>query len=174
METKVVDFNHTYSLTKGMSMQKKMRSTPLKDWLTDPELKDRLSGTLKKNASIGFKYLSQLNEEALAQTLGWGFESSPTTFITFNDAITEGDCHSLTEVGWHVDRLLSTHIFDEDHFELKYIVVQDYNGKIERQGIGVVLRETSISWVMKGHLVFSLLTEYDSDKKEWTDCLNPF
>lgn len=174
METKVVKLKHEYNLTSGMLMQKKMRMTPLKEWLIESDLKDRLSGTLKKNATIGFKSVSQLNEEALAQTLGWGFESLPTTFVTFNEAITEGDCHSLTEVGWHIDRLLNVHIFEEDIFELKYIVIHDTDGNIQRQGVGVVLKETSVSWIMKSHLVFALLTEYDNKQKEWSDCLNPF
>lgn len=176
METKKVNFTKDYDYTKGIKMQKKkkMRETPLKDWLVDFELKDRLSGTLKKNASIGFKYINQLNEEAIAKTLGWGFESAPTTYITFNDAITEGDCHSLTEVGWHVDRMLNIHVFEEDIFSLKYIVVQDFEGNIIKQGVGVILKETSISWIMKGHLVFAILTEYDNKTKSWTECINPF
>jgi hypothetical protein len=175
METKIVKLtDKVLGVSNGLTIQHQMRSTPLKEWLKQPNLSGRLSGTLKKNASIGFKHISQLNHEALCQTLGWGFESAPTTYITFNDAITEGDCHSLTEVGWHVDRMLNIHPFDEDVFELKYIIIQDAAGNIERQGVGVVLKETSIQWVMGGHLIFALLTEYDLVKQEWTDCVNPF
>lgn len=151
-----------------------MRSTPLKNWLITPDLADRLSGTLKKNARIGFKYYEQLKHEAIAQTLGWGFEMMPTSYITFNDAMTEGDCHSLTEVGWHVDRMLYLNPFKEDVFELKYIIIQNVDGFIERQGVGMVMKQTSISWIPDGNLVFALLTEYDVNKKTWTDCVNPF
>lgn len=160
--------------SKGLQFQVKMRSTPLKNWLSDVELSDRLSGTLRKNARVGFRHSSQLEHEAICQVLGYGFESMPSTYVTFNDAISEGDCHALTEAGWHFDRMLSIHPFDEDHFELKYINVQDKNGKIERQGVGVILRETSIQWVRPGTLVFCILAEFDATKSEWKDCINPF
>lgn len=176
MQTEVVSINELFKgqLTPGLQLLVKMRETSLNEWLKTPELADRLSGTLKKNARIGFKYYNQLEHEALCQVLGYGFESIPTTYITFNDAITEGDCHSLTEVGWHFDRLLSINIFPEDFFELKYINIQDIHGNIERQGVGIIVRSTSIQWVRKGQMVFSLLTEYDANKKVWTDCINPF
>lgn len=170
METIIVKQKETPTLINRILM----RETPLDKWLTTPELNDRLSGTLKKNARIGFKYREQLKHEAIAQTLGWGFEAIPTTYVTFNDAMTEGDCHSLTEVGWHVDRLLYLNPFIEDEYELQYIIVQDVHGNIERQGVGLILKQTSISWIPKGNIVFALLTEYDSVKKTWTECVNPF
>lgn len=177
METVVLESKKVEELvteSQGLNLLFKMRSNPLSIWLKDKDLSDRLSGTLKKNARLGFKYMDQLRHEALCQTLGWGFESMPTTYITFNDAITEGDCHSITEVGWHVDRLFALNLFTEDYYELKYINIQDTNGNIERQGIGVILRTTSIQWIPKGHLVFALLTEFDNKTNTWSDCINPF
>lgn len=162
------------NLSKGLKNQVLMRTTPLKNWLSNQDLSDRLSGTLKKNARIGFRHFDQLQHEAIAQTLGWGFEIIPTTYITFNDAITEGDCHAITEVGWHVDRLLNIHPFDEDVFELKYIIITDKDGNIDRQGIGVILKETSIQWISTSSLCFALLTEYDNVNKKWSNCVNPF
>ena len=159
--------------TSGLKVQVIMRLTPLAEWMNTDVLRDRLSGTLKKNAGIGFKYMGQLEHEALCQTLGWGFESMPTTYVTFNDAVTEGDCPQLTEVGWHVDRLIHTNIFD-DVFELKYINIQDTVGNILRQGVGVIVRETSVQWVKKGNLVFTLLTEFNPKTGQWSDCVNPF
>lgn len=158
----------------GVQVLVKMRTTPLKDWLTDISLSDRLSGTVKKNSKVGFNVNLQLEHEALCQTLGWGFESIVSTRVNFNDAISEGDCHSLTEVGWHFDRMTQIQLFPEDYFELKYIVIQDEAGNIQRQGIGIIVRETSIQWIKKGKLVIAMLTEYDLAKKEWTDCINPF
>ena len=160
--------------SNGIKNQILMRQTPLGKWLSDPFLSDRLSGTLRKNARIGFKHINQLEHEAICQTLGYGFEIRPTTYITFNDAITEGDCHSITEVGWHIDRMLNIHPFDEDIFELKYIVVKDQMGNDEKQGVGVILKETSIQWIKPGSLCFAILTEFDPKSKEWTECINPF
>lgn len=174
METKVVPILISSGISRGLDNQILMRTTPLRQWLTNDVLKERLSGTLRKNARIGFKFNSQLVQEAICQTMGWGFESLQTTYITFNDAITEGDCHSLTEVGWHVDRLLTINPFSEDYFEIKYINIQDLNGNIERQGVGIIVRETSIQWVSPSNLIFALLTEYNPKTNQWTDCVNPF
>jgi len=176
MYTKTVELNKELKNinNKGISLQVLMRETLLKDWLKTESLLDRLSGTLRKNARIGFKYNSQLEQEAICQTLGWGFELLPTTYLTFNVAISEGDCHSITEVGWHFDRLLSVHIFPEDIFELKYINIQDIEGNIERQGIGIIVKETSIQWIGNSKLCFALLTEYNNKTKEWSECVNPF
>ncbi len=176
METKTIEIPPYWKdvPNKNIQNQLKMRETPLSKWLEDVFLKDRLSGTLRKNARIGFKYLDQLRQEALCLTLGWGFECLKSTYVTFNDAISEGDCHALTEVGWHIDRLINIHPWEEDTFILKYIVVQDKKGNIEKQGIGVVVKETSIQWIGPGNLVFAILTEYDPIKEIWSPCTNPF
>lgn len=176
METKIVKINKDLEKLDipGVKMQVLMRCTPLSKWLQINDLADRLSGTLKKNARLGFKHYSQLEQEAICQTLGWAFEIIPTTYLTFNDAITEGDCHSLTEVGWHVDRLLATHIFPEDIFEIRYINIQDQEGNLLRQGVGIIVKQTSVQWIKNGSMCFALLTEYDPKLKTWTECLNPF
>jgi hypothetical protein len=176
METKIVKLNKELlnCSTEGIQMQNLMRLTPLNEWLNKPKLSDRLSGTLKKNAKLGFKHYSQLEHEAICQTLGWGFEIIPTTYLTFNDAITEGDCHPLTEAGWHFDRMLAIHIYPEDIFEIRYINIQDQEGNLIRQGVGIIVKQTSIQWIKKGSMCFALLTEYDIKTKQWTDCLNPF
>lgn len=176
METKIQPLSDYWKNceSKGIKNQITMRTTPLQEWLTHPLLKDRLSGTLKKNASVGFKYLEQLKNEAICQTLGWGFQIMKSTYITFNDAITEEDCPPLTEVGWHTDRLLNIHPWEEDEFVLKYIIVQDKRGQIQKQGVGVVVKQTSIQWIGSGNLVFALLTEYNPISEEGSPCTNPF
>lgn len=151
-----------------------MRSSTLKEWLIDNQLSERLSGTVKKNARIGMKFQWQLLHEALCQTLWWWFEIMPSTYITFNDAITEWDCHSLTEAWRHIDRLLNIHIFPEDVFETKYINIQDQAGNIERQWVWIVVKQTSIQRIGKWKLVFALLTEFDPVKKSRSPCVNPF
>lgn len=118
--------------------------------------------------------MEQLKSEEIAQVFGYGFEIMPTTYLNFNDAMSEGDCHALTEVGWHADRMIFLNPFGSDEFKVSYIVVQDINGNIERQGIGIILLKTSVKWISPGSCVFSLLTEYDPIKKEWSNCINPF
>lgn len=175
METQIKPINEDLKKvnTPGLQLQVKMRSTPLNKWLSDKELSERLSGTLRKSARIGMKHNILLEHEAICQTLGWAFEVAPTTRINFNDAITEGDCHSLTEAGWHIDRIISSWIWPEDQFECKYIIIDDMDcGR--REGVGIVCKSTSVQWVGNGKLVFALIAEYDAEKKSWKEAVNPF
>lgn len=112
MNTEIAPITKEYS-TSGLSNLIKMRNCKLTEWLTDPFLSDRLSGTVKKNAKLGMKVVDQLRHEALCQTLGWTWESVQSSYLNYNDAISEGDCHSITEAGWFADRWLALKIFDE-------------------------------------------------------------
>lgn len=174
METTILPISKELKNSKipGLQLQVRMRTTPLNEWLKDKELSERLSGTLRKNARIGMKSYSQLEHEAICQTLGWGFEAMPTTRLTFNDAISEGDCHAITESGWHIDRLLATWIWPEDRFECKYIIIDDGCGL--REGIGVVCRETSVQWLGNGKMVFAIIAEFDRNNNKWKEAVNPF
>lgn len=172
--TKIVNAANTTARTRGMILRDKMRKTPLNEWLTDVELSDRLSGTVRKNSRLGFKYLDQLRVEALAQTLGWIFESIPSTYVTLGEPISEGDCKAITEVGWHADRLISLNPYEEDIYTLKYIIVQDAECNVEREGLGLVLEQTSIQWIGAGRICFALLTEYNKETRKWSECENPF
>lgn len=174
METKIVKLSLKNGLSQGIDNQLLMRSSKIEDWLSNDSLNLRLSGTLRKNALLGFKYKSQLYQEALCQTLGWGFEMEYSSYITTGVPITEGDEKSLTELGWFVDRLLFIKIFDEDVYELRYINVQDEEGVIIKQGIGIIVKETSVQWIPKNHIVFSIVSEFDMYTKKWKEALNPF
>lgn len=161
-------------LTDGLKIQVLMRMISPAQWLEHDQLKNFLSGTVKKNALIGFKVVRQLRGEAIAQTLGWGFEIYPTSYITFNDALSEGDCSAITESGWHIHRMINIRPFSEDVFETKYICVHDSEGRIEKQGVGVVVKQTSVQWIGSGNLCFAILAEYDPKTKTFNECENPF
>ena len=175
MNTEIVAFNKKIheSMLPGIKMQAKMRDCKLTDWLSTPILSDRLSGTVKKNAKLNMKYTDQLRHEALAQTLGWTWESVQSSYLNFNDAISEGDCHAITEAGWFADRWLATQIFEEDYYECKYIIVDEPDGN-RREGIGLICRKTNIQWIQPGSIVFCILAEYDTKNKKWLDAQNPF
>lgn len=175
METIVKSINEELKKvnSSGLQLQIKMRSTPLNKWLSDKELSERLSGTLKKSARIGMRHSTLLEHEAICQTIGWAFEVTHASRVTFNDAITEGDCHPLTEAGWHIDRMISTCIWPEDQFECKYIIIDDADcGR--REGVGIVCKSTSVQWIGNGKLVFALIAEYDQVRKDWKPAVNPF
>ncbi len=176
MNTEIVTISagpemHTFP---GVSEQWFMRKNRLTDWLAIPDLAERLSGTVKKNAKINMKVMDQLRSEALAQTLGWTWESMPSSYVTFNDAISEGDSHAVTEAGWFAHRYIKNKLFKEDIFECKYIIVDDKSTGQRREGIGLICRQTNIQWIQPGSLVFCIITEWDPIKKEWLPAQNPF
>lgn len=173
MDTKIVKFQTKETNFVGVTHQIKMRDCKLVDWLTDPFLSERLSGTVKKNHRLGMKVMEQLRQEALAQTLGWTWESIPSTYLTFNDAISEGDCHSITEAGWFADRWNAIKMFREEDYECKYIIVDDKAGN-RREGVGLICRKTLIQWCQPGSIIFCLLAEFDTVKKDWMEARNPF
>ncbi len=141
--------------------------------MTDDEfIEQHASGTLRKNKRLGFGWRSQYLVERSAFEFGYPFECLQRTRITFGDAISEGDCHPVTEAGWHIDRYIAMSVFEEDFFEPKYIIVEYANGK-RKEGIGIVVRTTSAPWVPDGYIVFAIVTEYDDVAKKWLDARNP-
>jgi hypothetical protein len=42
----------------------------------------------------------------------------PSTRVTWNDAMTYGDCKPITEAGWYADKLISMCPFVEDVYEV--------------------------------------------------------
>lgn len=130
------------------------------------------SGTLRKNKRIGFAWKSQYREERVAYEFGWTFECVPASRVMWGIPITEGDCHSVTEAGWHIERFFTRNVFAEDFYEAKYIRVEYPDGS-SKEGIGLVLRQTSAAWVGDGQLVFAIIAEYVPGVG-WKDAENPF
>ena len=156
----------------AVRQQALMRDCKLNDWLVVVDLMERLSGTLRKNSKL-MKYTDQLRHEALCQTLGWSWESVMSSYVNFNDAITEGDCHAITEAGWFADRWLANLMFFDDHYEFKYIIIDEPNGG-RREGIGLICRACNIQWVQPGSIILCIIAEYDNINKKWKDAQNPF
>lgn len=130
------------------------------------------SGTLRKNKRLGFTSRSQYLHERAAFEFGYAFECTARNRVTFGDPFTEGDCKPLTEAGWHIDRYLTMSIFPEDYFEPKYIIVEDSDGS-RREGVGIIVRQTSAPWVPSGFLVFAIIAEFNKAKGEWLPAVNP-
>lgn len=141
--------------------------------LSEADFIDRhASGTLRKNKRIGFAYRSQYLAERVAYEFGYEFEILPRSQVTFGDPITEENSSAVTEAGWHIERYMSRNPFD-DYFEAKYIHVTERD-ESKREGIGIVVRETSAMWIPTGHLVFAIVAEFDMVKKVWKNAINPF
>jgi hypothetical protein len=141
--------------------------------MSDAEfVEQHASGTLRKNKRLGMAWKSQYYHERVCYEFGHSFEMLPRSYITFGDAITEGDNHFMTEAGWYMERYLNLDIFD-DYIEIKYIHVEYPDGS-KKEGVGMIIRETSAKWVPQGQIIFAVVAVFDPDKKQFTSCENPF
>jgi hypothetical protein len=129
------------------------------------------SGTLRKNARLGFDYKKQLLHERTAFDFGYGFEAIHESHVNWGTPITEGDCHAITESGWHTDRYESI-AFPGDEFEVKYLKIHTGNGP-DREGVGIIIRKTSAPYVPNNYVVFSLIAEVGVVKHDYKDAVNP-
>lgn len=131
------------------------------------------SGTLRKNSKLGFDNARQYLDERTAYEFGWGFEARWAKCVTIGKAITEGDCHALSEAGWHAERYMNIMMFPGDEAIVAYITV-DVDGE-RREGVGIVITKTSVEWLPTDYdvIVFALLAECDTKTHMWKECVNP-
>ena len=167
METKQVPLDEHAKACPALAARIKLRTES-----ADEFVERRASGTLRKNKRLGMVWRDQYLHERTAYEFGWGFECLPRSRVTFGDAHTEGDAKPVTEAGWHIERYFELSTFPEDRFEAKYIQVEDKDG-LKREGIGIIVRETSASFVPSGHIVFAIVAEFDATTQRWCDAENP-
>jgi hypothetical protein len=102
------------------------------------------------------------------------FKFTTRSRVTFGDALMEGDNPSLTETCWHATRIIDRNPFpDSDSYEVKYIKTYetDIHGKEEKEGIGLILRQTSARWLPSGHIIYVIIAEWRNN--EWQPANNP-
>jgi hypothetical protein len=130
------------------------------------------SGTLRKNKRLDMCWRDQYLSERTAYEFGWEFECSPRSRVMIGDAYTEGDCAAITEAGWHIERYMNLSVFP-DVYKAQYINVERLDGS-RKEGIGIVVEQTSASWVPKNHVVYAIIAEYHKDRNAWGHAKNPF
>lgn len=163
MDTVKVPFNLV-----PLSLPHKVRAKTEEEWIND-----HASGTLRKNRRLGMKYKTQYLQERAAFEFGHEFQLMPSTRVTWNDAMTYGDCKPITEAGWYSDKLISMCPFAEDVYEVKYIIVEDSDGK-RTEGIGIVVKKTSALFVPdSGYILFAIITEYCKNSHDYFPAKNP-
>lgn len=153
-----------------LSPRQKLRSMSTEEWINEHG-----SGTLRKNKRLGMTWNTQYLEERIAWEFGHGFELLPRSRVTFGDAITEGDCHPVTEAGWFIERYFvqMNAIFPTDYYECKSITVSPAESP-KREGIGIIVRTTCAPWIKPGNVLFSIVTEYNDILKRYNPAKNPF
>ena len=144
----------------------------LREESADQWIQDHASGTLRKNKKIGFAWNDQYIHERTAYEFGWVFETVPASRVTLGLPYTEGDCKSLTEAGWHIERYFEAKFFPDDEYESAYISVEYQDGS-RKEGVGIFVRKTSAQWVGKGKAVFAIISEFDKKSETWCDAQNP-
>lgn len=167
METKVVPLGEHMASCPAMARRVAVRTME-----ADAFVEAHASGTLRKNKRLGMVWREQYLTERIAYEFGWTFQCLPRSRVTFGDAYTEGDVHAITEAGWHIERYIELSCFPEDRFETKYLTVE-YKDGVKREGIGIIVRETSAIFVPGGHIVFAIVAEYDPARAVWCDAENP-
>lgn len=168
METEVVSISGAVLESPALAERLYIR-----EMSADEFIEEKGSGTLRKNKRIGFAWRSQYLHERVCYEFGYKFEILPRTQVVCNDAITDGDCKPLTEAGWHIERYLALNVFPEDYFETKYMLVEGRNGK-RKEGVGIIVRQTSAPWIPKGHIVFAIIAEHSKTLGDFRPAENPF
>ncbi len=167
METVKVPLNEEIRNCPPLSRRVELRLMDAEEWINE-----HASGTLRKNKRLGMAWRAQYLAERTAYEFGYGFECLPRSRVTFGDAYTEGDCKALTEAGWLCERHLMLNPFPEDRFEVKYLNV-DYGEDHKKEGVGLIVRQTSAAFVPDGHIVFAIVAEFDPARKRWRRAQNP-
>lgn len=167
METRVIEMS---AAVRASDVLRKRVEQRLMD--ADSFVEKHASGTLRKNKRLGMAWRDQYLHERTAWEFGWVFECLPRSRVTFGDAFTEGDNKALTEAGWHIERYIEQSLFPEDRFETKYVNVE-YKDDKKREGVGIIVRETSAPFVPAGCIVFAIVAEFDPRAQLWRDAQNP-
>lgn len=131
------------------------------------------SGTLRKNKALGMRWRDQYLAERTAYEFGFGFECAQRSRIMQGEAYTGGDCHAITEAGWHMERYITLSIFPADEYLVRYIQLEESDGT-RREGIGLVVAKTDASFIPPSHMAFAIISEYDPKAKAWREPRNPF
>lgn len=145
----------------------------IREMSADAFVEAHASGTLRKNKRLGMRWRDQYMAERTAYEFGWEFTCTPRSRVTFGEAYTEGDCHAITEAGWHIERYATLSIFPEDVCIARYISVEEADGT-RREGLGIVVEKTSAPFVPESHIVYAIISEYDPTAKRWREPRNPF
>lgn len=167
METKIVPIDPAVAACEILKKRVTQRALD-----ADAFIEQHASGTLRKNKRLGMAWRDQYLHERTAWEFGWTFECLPRSRVTFGDAFTEGDNKALTEAGWHIERYIEMSIFPEDRFETKYINVE-YKDDSKKEGVGIIVRQTSAAFVPQGCMVFAIVAAFDPRTQQWHAAENP-
>lgn len=142
----------------------------LRDLSRDAFIAQYASGSLRKSAKLGFDVQEAYLQERVRFEFGQGFECLPISRTIYSDPkFVPGQ--PITELCWHLERMIELRPFETDDFRAKSIQVEYETGK-EKHGIGIWLETTSAAWIPKGYAVFAIVTQWQDGK--YQPAINPF
>lgn len=130
------------------------------------------SGTLRDNKNLGFVWSIQGLSERIAYTFGYGFGAFKSHNVVFNDSISECDEVAYTMAGRWFKSYQAKKLFEEDYFEIKYVIIKDDTDKKVWEGIGVIVRETSATFIPDSMIVIARIARFDPVKQVWEQPVN--
>ena len=152
------------------SMKLNERILSIRTMSNDEFINKHGSGTLRDNKELGFVHSIQCLSERLAYTFGYGFEAFKPDKVLFNKSISECDESAYTIAGRWFKAYNAKKIFEEDHFEIKYVAIKDSQGSIEWEGIGIIVRETSANFIPNNIFVIAKVVVYKNG--QWQKPVN--
>lgn len=130
------------------------------------------SGTLRDNKDVGFVWSIQCLSERLAYTFGYGFGGYKAHNVIFNDSITECDEDAYTLAGRWFKAYNAKKLFEEDYFEIKYVIIKNDKNQKVWEGIGIIVRETSATFIPDNIIVVAKVCEFDAQREIWLKPIN--
>ena len=168
METKKINISNALLEVKELSHLIKQRTMSAEEWIAI-----HASGTLRKNNAIGMVWKQQYLHERVAYQYGFEFNIAPKSRVLTGEALTEGDNHSVTEAGWHIERYMTLNLFQEESLKCVYLNVESSENEIH-EGIGIVFETTTAQWIPEGYVVYSIVAEYSKKDQAFLPANNPF
>ena len=130
------------------------------------------SGTLRDNKNNGFVWSIQCLAERIAYVFGYGFGAYKSHLVVFNDSISECDEVAYTMSGRWFKSYQNKKLFSEDYFEIKYVSIKDETDKKIWEGIGVIVRETSATFIPDNIIVLAKVCRFDPILQKWDQPVN--
>lgn len=161
--TKIVQYHE-----KDLTLEYSRRN--LRDLSKDEFIEKWGSGTLRKSKKLGFDIQEAYLQERVRFEFGSGFEIIQRSRVTYSD-IKLVSSQALTELGWHAERMIEMRPFESDEFVCKQFEVEYADGRI-KEGAGILVKETSCSFIPQGYMVFSVVAEKKAGK--YLVAINPF
>ena len=111
------------------------------------------SGTLRKSHSLGFDVRETYLQERVRLEYGQGFELIQRSRLVYQDPKLTA-CQGITELCWHLERMITLRPFDSDVFVPKYLEVT-YADDSVKHSYGIFVHYTSAKWIPPGYIAIA-------------------